>query len=200
MNRLAAVFIVLLLSSCENARPAAAASQKSATRATAHFAGGCFWCMEPPFEKTKGVTAVISGYTGGATEGPSYEQVSAGGTGHYESVEVTYDPAQVTYAQLLDVFWRNVDPHDATGQFCDKGTQYRAAIFVANAEERRLAELSKKNVQAKLKEPVVTEILPASKFYAAEEYHQDYYRKNPVRYKFYRYNCGRDQRLGAVWR
>jgi peptide-methionine (S)-S-oxide reductase len=199
MNRLTAFLMgSILLLSC-GGTPPASAQQTKAARVTAHFAGGCFWCMEPPFEKTKGVIAVISGYTGGATNGPSYEQVSAGGTGHYESVEVVYDPRQVTYAQLLEIFWRNVDPHDASGQFCDKGTQYRAAIFVANPDERRLAERSKQKAQAKLKQPVVTEILPASKFYPAEEYHQDYYKKNPVRYKFYRFNCGRDHRLGEVW-
>jgi peptide-methionine (S)-S-oxide reductase len=168
-------------------------------RATAIFAGGCFWCMEPPFEKTKGVIAVYSGYTGGATREPSYEDVSSGRTGHYESLEVVYDPSKVTYQQLLNVYWHNVDPLDRTGQFCDKGDQYRSAIFVQNAEERKLAAASKLAQQLVLKKNIVTEILPAGKFYRAEEYHQDYYKKNPVRYKFYRFNCGRDSRLEQLW-
>lgn len=170
-------------------------------RAHAYFAGGCFWCMEPPFERMKGVVSVTSGYAGGRVANPTYEEVSAGGTGHRESVDVLYDPSQVSYQQLLDVYWHNVDPLDNEGQFCDKGGQYRTAIFYTNAEERRLAEASKQAVAAKLGHVVYTDVipLPANIFWPAEDYHQDYYKKNPIRYKFYRYNCGRDQRLEKVW-
>jgi len=169
--------------------------------AMATFAGGCFWCMEPPFDKIPGVISTTSGYTGGKTENPTYEQVSSGGTGHAEAVQVIYDPAKVTYAQLLAVFWRNIDPHDAGGQFCDRGTQYRTAIFVHNDAQRKEAEESKRALEAsgRLKQPIVTAIVTATRFYPAEDYHQDYYRKNPVRYKFYRANCGRDARLREVW-
>jgi peptide-methionine (S)-S-oxide reductase len=179
----------------------AAAEQGTAPRAVATFAGGCFWCMEPPFDKLPGVIATTSGYTGGKTENPTYEQVSGGRTGHAEAVQVLYDPTKVTYAQLLDVFWRNIDPHDAGGQFCDRGDQYRTAIFVHDEGQRKLAEESKRALEAsgKLKKPIVTEIVAATKFYPAEEYHQDYYKKNPFRYKFYRTNCGRDARLKQVW-
>ena len=170
-----------------------------AQRATAIFAGGCFWCMEPPFEKLKGVKSVVSGYVGGATKNPTYEEVSAGGTGHYEAVLVTYDPRQVSYATLLDVFWRNVDPLDASGQFCDKGHQYRAAIFYRNPAERQLAEQTKQKIAQTKRWNIVTQILPATPFYLAEGYHQDYATKNPVRYKFYRFNCGRDHRLEQLW-
>jgi len=170
----------------------------AAPAAKAIFAGGCFWCMESDFEKVKGVISVVSGYTGGRVGNPSYEQVSAGGTGHREAVEVTYDPAKVTYGQLVDVFWRNIDPLDATGQFCDKGDQYRAAIFWRDAEQRRIAELSLANARKRFGD-VATEVFPATAFYRAEEYHQDYYKKNPVRYRFYRASCGRDARLKAVW-
>jgi len=170
-------------------------------RAVAIFAGGCFWCMEPPFDKLDGVLATISGYTGGTRANPTYEQVSAGRTGHYEAVEVEYDPARVSYEQLLEVFWRNIDPLDATGQFCDKGSQYRSAIFVLDERQRDLAEASKAALakSGKLPGRIVTEILTATKFYPAEDYHQDYYRKNPVRYAFYRSGCGRDGRLEQLW-
>lgn len=167
--------------------------------AKAVFAGGCFWCMEGPFDAVPGVLATTSGYTGGTKPDPTYEEVSSGTTGHRESLEVTYDPSKVSYQKLLDVFWRNVDPFDGTGQFCDHGSQYRGAIFVADDAERRLAEASKKAVETRFGRPVATEILPASKFWPAEDYHQDYYQKNPIRYKFYRYNCGRDARLKDVW-
>jgi methionine-S-sulfoxide reductase len=168
---------------------------------TATFAGGCFWCMEPPFEKLKGVDAVISGYTGGHTENPKYEEVSAGTTGHAEAVEVHYDPAQITYAELLDVFWRNIDPTTRDRQFVDSGSQYRTAIFYHNEEQKRLAEESKKKLDAsgRFGKPIVTEIVPAGKFYPAEEYHQDYYKKSATRYKFYRFNSGRDQYLERIW-
>jgi peptide-methionine (S)-S-oxide reductase len=168
-------------------------------RATAIFAGGCFWCMEPPFDKTEGVLSTMSGYTGGQAENPTYEEVSAGRTGHYEAVKIEYDPAKISYEKLLDVFWPNVDPFDASGQFCDKGQQYRAAIFYATEEEKSLAEESKRRIEQKLGKTVATEVLPASAFYPAEDYHQDYYVKNPIRYRFYRYGCGRDARLKAVW-
>ena len=157
--------------------------------------------MEPPFDKLDGVLATTSGYTGGSKVDPTYEEVSAGGTGHFEAVQVTYDPAKVSYDRLLEVFWRNVDPLDAGGQFCDRGEQYRTAIFVHDEEQRRLAEQSKQALveSKRLDGPIVTEIVTAGPFYPAEEYHQDYYEKNPLRYKFYRWNCGRDQRLAQVW-
>jgi peptide-methionine (S)-S-oxide reductase len=166
---------------------------------TATFAGGCFWCMEPPYDELPGVSATTSGYTGGRTASPTYEQVSAGGTGHAEVVRVIFDPRKVTYDRLLDVFWKNIDPFAVDRQFCDAGDQYRSAIFVHDAEQRRLALASKAAVERKLGKPVATEIADASAFYPAEEYHQDYYTKNPVRYKFYRWNCGRDARLDEVW-
>ena len=170
-------------------------------QALATFAGGCFWCMEPPFDKLDGVLATISGYIGGSTADPSYEQVSAGDTGHVEAVQVTYDPAKVSYEELLEVFWRNVDPIDAGGQFCDRGDQYRTAIFVHDEEQRRLAEASKQALEGsgRFEQPIVTEIEQAGPFYPAEDYHQDYYEKNPLRYKFYRWNCGRDARLEQLW-
>ena len=154
--------------------------------------------MEGPFDSLPGVISVTSGYTGGPVSKPSYEQVSSGGTGHRESVEIIFDPTKITYAKLLDVFWHNVDPLDNSGQFCDKGPQYRSAIFYHDEAQRRLAEASKAAVEKKLGH-VYTDVLPASNFWAAEEYHQHYYKKNPVRYRFYRFNCGRDQRLRAVW-
>jgi peptide-methionine (S)-S-oxide reductase len=180
--------------------PAGAQARAGAgsTPAVATFASGCFWCTEADFEKVPGVIDVVSGYTGGRGANPTYEQVSAGSTGHLEAVQVRYDPARVTYAQLLGTFWRNVDPFDARGQFCDKGEQYTGAIFVATPEERTLAETSKRQVAARLAGrggPVVTRILPTAPFYAAEAYHQDYAKKNPVRYNFYRSRCGRDARL-----
>jgi peptide-methionine (S)-S-oxide reductase len=168
-------------------------------RARATFAGGCFWCMEPPFEKLPGVSGVISGYSGGARPNPTYDEVGSGGTGHAEVVEVIYDPARVSYEELLEVFWHNIDPLSPNGQFCDRGEQYRSIIFYGNENERRLAEESKKKVEQRLKAKVVTEILPAAAFYRAEEYHQDYSRKNPLRYGFYRKSCGRDARLAELW-
>jgi methionine-S-sulfoxide reductase len=165
---------------------------------TAVFAGGCFWCMESDFEKVRGVVSVVSGYTGGNVPNPTYEQVSEGGTGHRESVEVTYDPAKITYGQLVDVFWRNIDPTDFTGQFCDKGVQYTPAIFWRDEEQRRIAEGSLRNARKRFGNVAVA-VVRAGPFYRAEEYHQDYYRKNPVRYHFYRASCGRDARLKQVW-
>ena len=165
------------------------------------FAGGCFWCMVPPFEKLDGVSEVISGYTGGHKVNPTYEEVSSGTTGHMEAVEVTYDPARVSYEKLLDVFWRQINPTDAGGQFVDRGSSYKSAIFYNNQEQRKLAEKSKKELEqsGRFDKPIVTEIRPAGPFYRAEEYHQDYWKKNPIRYKFYRYNSGRDQYLGKIW-
>jgi peptide-methionine (S)-S-oxide reductase len=173
----------------------------AAGRAVATFAGGCFWCMEAPFDELPGVVSTTSGYTGGTKADPSYEEVSAGTTGHAEAVQIVYDPAQVSYERLLEVFWRNVDPVRPNAQFCDRGSQYRSAIFVHDAGQRRLAEESKQAlVQSKrFAQPIVTEIVDAGSFHPAEEYHQDYYRKNPVRYKFYRTGCGRDRRLRELW-
>ena len=169
-------------------------------QATATFAGGCFWCVESDFDKVPGVLTTTSGYTGGKVDNPSYTQVSAGGTGHTEAVEIVYDPAKVSYRKLLDVFWRNHDPLAKNRQFCDRGDQYRPAIFYHSEEQRKLAEESKKAVQAKFAPRVVyTEIVKAGTFYKAEDYHQNYYEKNPIRYKFYRFNCGRDQRLEELW-
>ncbi len=169
------------------------------TTAVAVFAGGCFWCMEEAFEKLPGVGEVLSGYTGGHLVKPSYEQVSAGTTGHAEAIEVHYDPAKIAYSQLLYHFWRNVDPLTANAQFCDGGSQYRSAIFVRGDEERRLAEESKQAVATRFGKPVATEIAAAEAFYPAEEYHQDYYTKNPVRYRFYKNGCGRANRLEKLW-
>jgi peptide-methionine (S)-S-oxide reductase len=185
----------------DDAAPAAGTAPASGKTATATFAGGCFWCMEPPFEKLDGVVSVTSGYTGGTKKDPTYEEVSAGGTGHAESIEVVYDPGKVSYEKLLDVFWHNVDPTTPNAQFCDHGNQYRTAIFYHDDEQKKLAEKSKKDLEAsgKLKQPIVTQIVAATQFYPAEEYHQDYYKKNPIRYHYYRYNCGRDQRLEELW-
>ena len=169
--------------------------------AKASFAGGCFWCMEEAFEKVPGVTSVTSGYMGGRAENPSYEQVSGGSTGHAEAVEVSYDPAKVSYATLLDAFWHNVDPVTPNAQFCDHGSQYRAVIFYQTEEQKRLAEESKRTLEhsKRFPQPIVTELVMASHFYPAEDYHQDFYKKNPIRYKFYKYNCGRAHRLEELW-
>ena len=167
----------------------------------ATFAGGCFWCMEPPFEKLDGVKAVISGYTGGSKVNPTYEEVSSGSTGHVEAVEVIYDPAKVSYQKLLDVFWRQVNPTDGGGQYVDRGSSYLTGIFYHSDEQERLAEASKQALErsGRYDRPIVTPIRPAGPFYRAEAYHQDYYKKNPIRYKFYRYNSGRDQYLERIW-
>lgn len=167
----------------------------------ATFAGGCFWCMEHPFDEIPGVISVTSGYTGGHKKDPAYEEVSAGRTGHAEAVQVVYDPAKVTYDKLLNIFWHNIDPTTKDRQFCDSGDQYRSAIFYHNEVQHRLALQSKAQLEKtkSFKGPVVTEIVQATEFYPAEEYHQHYYKKNPVRYKFYRTNCGRDRRLKELW-
>jgi len=165
----------------------------------ATFAGGCFWCEEAAFDSVPGVVKVVSGYTGGAKLHPTYEEVSEGGTGHRESVEVTYDPAKISYEKLLDIYWHNVDFKDPNGQFCDQGLQYRSAIFVHNDAQRRAAEASKDAMQRRFGK-IATDILPASVFWPAEEYHQQYHKKNPLRYNIYRFNCGRDARLKELWK
>lgn len=169
--------------------------------AKATFAGGCFWCMEPPYDKLEGVISTTSGYTGGHKPKPTYEEVSAGGTGHAEAVEVLYDPGKVSYEELLKVFWRNIDPTVSDRQFCDKGDQYRTAIYYYTPEQRRLAEQSRMALEKSkpFPQPILTEIAEAKDFYPAEEYHQNFYKKNPLRYKLYRYHCGRDQRLEELW-
>ena len=168
---------------------------------TATFAGGCFWCVESDFEKVDGVVEAVSGYTGGQKPNPTYKEVSAGGTGHTEAVQVRYDPDKITYKELLDVFWRHVNPTDAGGQFVDRGSQYRPAIFYHDEEQKRIAEESKAELDksGRFSKPIVTEIVPLSEFYTAEDYHQDYYKKSPRRYKFYRYGSGRDQFLDSTW-
>lgn len=168
---------------------------------TATFAGGCFWCMESPFEQIGGVTEAVAGYTGGRKKNPTYEEVCSGTTGHLEAVQVTYDPSKVSYAQLMDAFWRNIDPTDSIGQFADKGSQYKTAIFYHSEEQKRLAEKSKEELDrsGKFSKPIATEIRPAVEFYPAEEYHQDYYRKNPEHYKSYRYHSGREPYLKKTW-
>lgn len=173
----------------------------SAEVAKAYFAGGCFWCMEEAFEKVEGVVEVESGYMGGTVKNPSYEDVSSGRTGHAESVEVRYDPSKLTYAQLLETFWHNIDPITADAQFCDHGNQYRAVIFYQGDEQRKAAEESKHAIERSKRfgTPVVTEVTQASEFFPAEEYHQDFYKKNPIRYKYYKFTCGRAQRLESLW-
>ncbi len=177
----------------------AAGAAMAAEPQKAVFAGGCFWCVEADFDKAPGVLETVSGYTGGSVEHPTYEQVSHGGTGHYEAVQVTYDPEIVSYRQLVDIFWRTVDPTDAGGQFCDRGDSYRTAVFVADDAERQAAEASEADAASALGQEIVTPIVPAGAFWPAEDYHQDYYEKNPVRYKYYRWSCGRDQRIDELW-
>ncbi len=188
---------------------ALAADQNKETRMDSHqtytakaiFAGGCFWCMEPPFEKLEGVHAVVSGYIGGHKDNPTYQEVSAGITGHTEAVEISYDPSKISYDQLLEVLWKNIDPTDAGGQFVDRGSQYRSGIYYLDAEQKKLAEASKQRLaeSGRFDRPIVTEIVAAGTFYPAEDYHQDYYKESSVRYKLYRYNSGRDQFLTKTW-
>ena len=166
---------------------------------TAVFAGGCFWCMEGPFEALVGVSKVVSGYSGGRTANPTYKEVSNEDTGHAEVVQITYDPRKVSYQTLLDIYWRNVDPFDSGGQFCDRGASYRTEVFVTGEEERRLAEASKAAIARRFGRTVVTPVTSAAPFYEAEEYHQDYHSRNPVRYRYYRGGCGRDARLEKIW-
>ena len=178
-----------------------AQTAESTPAAKAIFAGGCFWCMEEAFEEVPGVLSVTSGYIGGHVPNPTYTQVSAGKTGHTEAIEVLYDPTKVNYSKLLEVFWHNIDPLTPNAQFCDHGSQYRAGIFYHTAEQQQLANASKQVIMdsQRFNAPIVTEITMATMFYPAEEYHQDYYKKNPLRYKFYKYNCGRAQRLKELW-
>ncbi len=179
----------------------AAAQQAAQRQATAIFAGGCFWCMEPPFDALDGVISTTSGYTSGTLPNPTYAQVSAGKTGHTEAVKIVYDPSKISYEKLLEVFWRNHDPLTANGQFCDKGSQYRAGIYYGSEKEKQLAEASKAAIErsGRFKQKIVTEIVAASAFYPAEDHHQDYYLKNPIRYKYYSTSCGRARRLNELW-
>jgi peptide-methionine (S)-S-oxide reductase len=183
-------------SAAGSGKPAIASQTAKAT-----FAGGCFWCLEPPYEGLDGVVSVTVGYTGGTKKNPTYEEVSSGSTGHAESIEIVYNPSKISYAKLLDIFWRNIDPTVKDRQFCDVGAQYRSAIFYHDEEQKKLAEQTKRELEVskRVQGPIYTEILPAGPFYPAEEYHQKYYKKNPVRYKYYRWNCGRDQRLKELW-
>ena len=197
-NSLQAATTVSLLSGSAN--KASTPKKASAPKyETAIFAMGCFWCAESDFEKVPGVIKVVSGYTGGDTKNPSYEEVVTETTGHYEAITVTYDPKKVRYGQLLKTFWANVDPFDDRGQFCDKGSSYRAAIFPLNAKQNAAAKASRDYLVKFFKRDLATQIVASSKFYPAEDYHQDYYKKNPVRYKLYRNGCGRDNRLKAIW-
>jgi peptide-methionine (S)-S-oxide reductase len=208
MQKVLAVIVLAMATSAAvqaqaqaQAPPQSATGSQSAAPATAvaTFAGGCFWCVEADFDKVPGVISTTSGYTGGTTVNPTYLEVGSGRTGHAESVEVVFDPAKVTYVQLLDHYWHGIDPLVKNRQFCDVGDEYRTAIFVHDAEQRRLAAESKERIEAQLKAPVYTEIVDAGPFYRAEEYHQDYHVKNPLRYKYYRWSCGRDQRLEQIW-
>ena len=199
MRRLLLSFALLLAGLGFASAQMAPLPQPGPGQAQAAFAGGCFWCTESDFDHVSGVISTTSGYTGGKAANPSYEQVSAGGTGHAEAVLVIYDPSKVSYKQLLTYYWRTVDPTVQDQQFCDHGSQYRTAIFVRNDEERKLAEASKKEVEAELKKPIYTQIVAAGPFYPAEEYHQDFYKKSPLRYKTYRAGCGRDARLQELW-
>ena len=194
-------WLSLLLLGCAAVNINAAGNNEDTAYEKAIFAGGCFWCMEPPYDKLDGVISTTSGYTGGNKENPTYKEVSRGGTGHTEAIQIVYDPTRISYEELLNEFWHNIDPTNANGQFCDRGSQYRSEIFYQNDEQKKLATQSKAAL-IELKPfaaPVVTGVTQASRFYPAENYHQDYYQKNPVRYKFYRYGCGRDQRLKELW-
>jgi peptide methionine sulfoxide reductase msrA/msrB len=200
------IIILLILFGCQRSTAVEQGTkqemaQEGMNLSKATFAGGCFWCTEADFEKVPGVVKVISGYAGGKKQNPTYEEVSSGTTGHVEAVQVYYDPTRITYEQLLDFFWKHIDPADGEGQFVDRGAQYRSVIFYHDEEQKRLAEKSKKVLQesGKFKKPLVTEIVPFTNFYDAEEYHQDYYKKNSVKYKFYRYGSGRDQFLESTW-
>lgn len=199
------VMIALLLGVsphvCAQDSQAAPPAPAGATTATATFAGGCFWCMEPPFDRLDGVISTTSGFTGGRRADAIYERVSSGRTGHVEAVQIVYDPRKIDYAKLLLVFWYNIDPVATKGQFCDVGDQYRSAIFYHDEQQRQLAEASRRELEAsgRFTQPITTEIVTAKRFYPADDEHQDYYLRNPVRYKFYHYRCGREQRLQEVW-
>ena len=195
MNRILIPFLMLSIAI------AAPDFSRAAPISKATFAGGCFWCMEPPFKTLNGVISVTSGYTGGHKANPTYEEVSAGGTRHAEAVQIIFNPSLISYQQLLDIYWHNIDPTAVDRQFCDSGDQYRSAIFYHNEEQARLAKASRSRLEKikTFREPVVTEITAATTFYPAEEYHQEYYKKNPLRYKYYRNGCGRDKRLKELW-
>jgi peptide-methionine (S)-S-oxide reductase len=190
------LFAMLLVSAYAAEMPASRAELEKAT-----FAGGCFWCMQAAFDDVAGIVSTTAGYTGGHKVNPTYEEVSAGDTGHAEAVQIVYDPEKITYERILDIFWHNVDPTDAGGQFCDRGDEYRSEIFYYNDEQKRLAETSKAALDKSkpFKAPIVTKIVLAGPFYPAEDYHQEYHKKNPLRYKIYRYGCGRDRRLQELW-
>lgn len=201
MKTLLAATLASLVALAPVARGQAPAPAAKPMTAVATFAGGCFWCMEPPYDKLPGVLSTTSGYMGGAKKNPTYEEVSGGATGHTEVVQVLYDPSKVSYEKLLDVFWVNVDPTVKDRQFCDVGSQYRTAIFVGSPEQRKAAEASKAALEKSkpFKDAIVTPIVDAGEFWPAEDYHQDYYQKNPVRYAYYRTGCGRDARLKQLW-
>ncbi len=198
---LIAAMILLCVGGDAVAAETKAGERSGGKRETATFAGGCFWCMEPPFDKLPGVLSVTAGYTGGRVKNPSYEQVSAGGTGHAEAVQIVYDPTKIGYAKLLDIFWHNIDPTADERQFCDTGHQYRSAIFFHSPEQQALALNAKATLEKNkpFAGPIVTQVVPAGEFYLAEEYHQQYYKKNPLRYGYYRASCGRDRRLKELW-
>jgi peptide-methionine (S)-S-oxide reductase len=198
---LRALAALALLAAASAALAQGAAPTPEPGRNIAIFAGGCFWCMEHPFDEIDGVISVTSGYSGGTKAKPTYEEVSSGSTGHAEAVQVVYDPAKVSYQKLVDVFWHNIDPLIANAQFCDHGTQYRSAIFYLDDEQKRIAEASKETLakSGRFDRPIVTQIVAATAFWPAEGYHQHYYKTHPIQYKFYRYNCGRDQRLEQLW-
>lgn len=198
MKKLFSVLTIIFLANIFMTMPSNS-EELSSNEETIILAGGCFWCVESDFDKLPAVLSTTSGYTGGHLENPTYGQVSHGGTGYYESVKITFDSKQLSYATLFDYFFQHIDPLDDKGQFCDKGDQYRSAIFVANKNQEREALASKKRAEEKLGQNIVTQILPAATFYDAEDYHQDYHNKNPVRYKLYRFNCGRDKRVNDVW-
>ncbi|PCF94464.1 peptide-methionine (S)-S-oxide reductase MsrA [Vreelandella nigrificans] len=181
------------------AQPNQIQPNQTQSNAVATFAGGCFWCMEPPYDRQTGVISTRSGYTGGERENPTYQEIGRGDTGHAQAVEVIFNPEELSYAQLLEIFWYNVDPFAVDQQFCDVGTQYRSAIFYHDDKQRELAEATKAEIEQRFDREVATQIMPASEFWEAEEYHQAYYQKNPLRYRFYRHSCGRDNRLEEVW-
>jgi peptide-methionine (S)-S-oxide reductase len=201
MNTLVRLLAIAMASAAAIATAHAQTKPPAAGTEIATFAGGCFWCMEPPYDELPGVISTTSGYIGGHKKNPTYEEVSAGTTGHTEAVQVVFDPKKVSYEKLLEVFWRNIDPTTPNAQFCDRGSQYRSGIFYHNDEQLRLARASRDQIERtkRFREPIVTEITKAGTFYPAEDYHQDYYKKNPLRYKYYRANCGRDQRLEQLW-
>ncbi len=197
---LASTSLILAVSAAAQA-PATSGARSAAHAELATFSGGCFWCMQPAFDRLPGVIRTTVGYTGGTVKDPTYEEVSSGTTGHAESIEIEYDPGRISYDQLLYVFWHNVDPTDAGGQFCDRGSQYTSAIYYHDEAQRAAAERSRSALEKSKPFPgaIVTRIVPASTFYPAEDYHQEYYRKNPIRYTYYRWGCGRDQRLKELW-